>query len=62
MTRSLPRLAIAIVIAFALVAGAAARAAAPARPITVSYVSSGAVYVDAGRAEGLVPGGGLSGG
>lgn len=55
MTRSAPRLALAFVFVLSLVAGAA-RAAASARPIAVSYVSSGAVYLDAGRAEGLVPG------
>jgi hypothetical protein len=34
----------------------AAPALAADRPITVAYVSSGAVYLDAGRAEGLVAG------
>lgn len=53
MTRKPLAAALLLVVALA---GAAPAASAPARPIAVSYVSSGAVYLDAGRAEGLAPG------
>jgi hypothetical protein len=56
MTRSALRHAAGIALALALALGDAAHAAAATRPIAVSYVSSGAVYLDAGRAEGLAPG------
>ncbi|KAB2963739.1 MAG: FAD-binding protein, partial [Thermoanaerobaculia bacterium] len=39
-----------------LAPGSAAAAAEAGRPISVAYVSAGAVYLDAGRAEGLVVG------
>lgn len=55
MTRH-PLAQAALLAAALLVSGAIAPAAAATRPIAVSYVSSGAVYLDAGRAEGLVPG------
>ena len=46
--------ALALALALQLVAWAAARATPPA--ISVTYVSAGAVYLDAGRAEGLAIG------
>jgi len=55
MTRhSLQRYALAVAVAAAVLATAAAEAAE--RPLTVSYVSSSAVYVDAGRAEKIALG------
>ena len=55
MTRSPLRHVVRWALAVLLAGAAAARAQAP-RPVSVSYVSSGAVYLDAGRAEGLVAG------
>ena len=52
----LRHIAIAAAIGFVLSLAAASAAADPSRPITVAYVSSGSVYLDAGRSEGVVAG------
>lgn len=55
MRRRLPLPCLVLATLLGATSGAAAHAAA-ARPITVSYVSANAVYLDAGRAEGVTQG------
>lgn len=56
MTRTALRQVAGLVLAVLLAAGAGSARAEPTRAIAVSYISSGAIYLDAGRAEGLAAG------
>jgi len=53
MTEPYPRRGVATLLALALAALLPTSAAAAERPISVSYVSSSSVYLDAGRADGI---------